>query len=93
MHLADGARDDPSPNPLFDAAIAADEFRASGRQHPVQNRHADGGLSLLGSETACSQLASSCPVARLLEVAGALDRAGRRCRPPGRCKRTESVTR
>jgi len=45
VHSADGARDDPSPEPLFDAAIATDGLRASGRQHPVQDRHADGSLT------------------------------------------------
>jgi len=45
-------RDDPSPGSLCNDRLAADGFRASGRQHLVQYRHADGSLGLLGSEAA-----------------------------------------
>jgi hypothetical protein len=40
VHLADRRRDDPRPGPLWDDALATDGFRASGRQHSVQVRHA-----------------------------------------------------
>ncbi len=55
VHLVGGGRDDPSPEPLCDDWLTPDGFRASSRQHSVQNRHADGSLGLLGSEAAGSQ--------------------------------------
>ena len=54
VHLADRRRDYPSPGPLCDDALATDGFRASGRQHSVQDRHAGRSLGLLGSEAAGS---------------------------------------
>jgi hypothetical protein len=36
---------------LRSSAHTADGFRASNVQHAVENRHADGGFSLLGRET------------------------------------------
>ena len=39
---------------LSNDLLATDRFRASGRQHPVQDRHANGSLGLLGRETAGS---------------------------------------
>ena len=48
-------RDDPNPKLLCDDRLATDGIRASGRQHPVQHRHADGSLGLLGREAAGSQ--------------------------------------
>ena len=50
VHFADGGRDDPSPELLCDGPLKADRFRASSRQHPVQDRRSDGSLGLLGSE-------------------------------------------
>jgi len=55
VHSVDGGRDDPSPGPLCDDALATDGFRASCQQHSVQDGHADGSLGLLGSEAAGSQ--------------------------------------
>src|SRR5208282_1014456 len=55
VHLAHGGRDGPNPKPLCDDSLAADRVRASGRQHSVQDRHADGSLGLLGSETGVVQ--------------------------------------
>jgi hypothetical protein len=55
VHLAAGGRDGPSPGPLCDDALATDRVRASSRQHPVQHRHADGSLGLLGGEATGSQ--------------------------------------
>jgi len=43
------------PKLLRDDRLATDRIRAPGRQHPVQHRHADGSLSLLGREAAGSQ--------------------------------------
>ena len=54
VHSRDGVRDDPSPGSLCHGRLATDRFRASGRQHPVQDRHADRSLGLLSSETAGS---------------------------------------
>ena len=48
----------PNPKLLCDDRLATDGIRASGRQHPVQHRHADGSLSLLGREAAGSQTRS-----------------------------------
>ena len=50
VHFADGGRGDPSPELLCDGPLKADRFRASSRQHPVQDRRSDGSLGLLGSE-------------------------------------------
>ena len=50
--LGGEGREDPSPKPLCGDLLATDGFRASGRQHPVQDRHADGSLGLLRSEAA-----------------------------------------
>ncbi len=47
-----------SPKLLRDDRLATDGIRAPGRQHPVQHRHADGSLSLLGREAAGSQTRS-----------------------------------
>jgi len=55
VHLAAGGRDGPSPELLCDGPLNADRVRASSRQHPVQHRHADGSLGLLGREAACPQ--------------------------------------
>jgi len=48
----------PSPKLLRDDRLATDGIRASGGQHPVQHRHADGSLSPLGREAAGSQTRS-----------------------------------
>jgi len=48
----------PNPKLLRDDRLATDGIRAPGRQHPVQHRHADGSLSLLGREAAGSQTRS-----------------------------------
>jgi len=45
----------PNPRLLCDDRLAADGVWASGRQHPVQHRHADGSLGLLGGEAAGPQ--------------------------------------
>jgi len=50
VHSVDGGRDDLSPGPLCDGWPATDGSRASSRQHPVQDGHADGSLGLLSSE-------------------------------------------
>ena len=55
VHLPHGGQDGPNPKPLCDVPVAADRVRASGRQHPVQHRHADGCLGLLSREAACAQ--------------------------------------
>ena len=55
VHLAAGGRDSPSTELLCDEPLNADRFRASSRQHPVQHRHADGSLGLLGGEAAGPQ--------------------------------------
>src|SRR5271165_2730096 len=55
VHIPDGTRGDPSPGPLFDDALATNGVRASGRKRPIQDRDADGCLSLLSGETACPQ--------------------------------------
>ena len=55
VRLPDGGRDAPSPSPSRDCAWATDGSRASGRQHPVQDRHANRTFILLGSEAACPQ--------------------------------------
>ena len=47
-----------SPKLLRDDRLATDGIQAPGRQHPVQHRHADGSLSLLGREAAGSQTRS-----------------------------------
>ncbi len=48
----------PGPKLLRDDRLATDGIRAPGRQHPVQHRHADGSLSLLGREATGSQTRS-----------------------------------
>jgi hypothetical protein len=45
----------PHPGPLSNNRLAPDGFRLSGRQYPVQHRHANGSLGLLGRETKRSQ--------------------------------------
>ena len=45
----------PKPNLLCDDRLATDGIGASDRQHPVQDRHADGSLGLLGSDAAGPQ--------------------------------------
>jgi len=45
----------PNPRLLCDDRLATDGIWASGRQHPVQHRHADGSLGLLGGEAAGPQ--------------------------------------
>jgi hypothetical protein len=40
----------PNPKLLCDDRLATDEFRASGRQHPVQHSQAEGSLGLLASK-------------------------------------------
>ena len=54
VHSPDRVRDDLSRGSLCDGRLASDRFRASGRQHAVQDRHTDGSLGLMGGETACS---------------------------------------
>ncbi len=58
VHSTDPGRDSPNPKLLRDDRLATDRIRAPGRQHPVQHRHADGSLSLLGREAAGSQTRS-----------------------------------
>jgi hypothetical protein len=55
VHSTDEERDGPRTNLLCDDRLATDGIGASGRQHPVQDRHADGSLGLLGSEAAGPQ--------------------------------------
>ena len=45
----------PNPKLLCDDRLATDGIRASGRQHPIQHRHADGSLGLLSRKAAGSQ--------------------------------------
>jgi len=45
----------PNPRLLCDDRLATDGIWASGRQRPVQHRHADGSLGLLGGEAAGPQ--------------------------------------
>jgi hypothetical protein len=52
VHSLDRIRNDFSLGPLCDHPLATDGFRASSRQHPVQNRHTNSSLSLLSSEAA-----------------------------------------
>ncbi len=42
----------PNPDQSSDDRLATDRIRASGRQHPVQHRHADGSFGLLGRKAA-----------------------------------------
>jgi hypothetical protein len=44
----------PNPKLLCDDRLATDGIWASGRQHPVQHRDADGSLGLLASKAAGS---------------------------------------
>ncbi len=44
-----------NPRLLCNDRLATDGIRAPGRQHPVQHRHADGSLGLLGGEAAGPQ--------------------------------------
>jgi hypothetical protein len=53
--LRDRRRDTPNPSSLCNDRLATDGIRASSQQHPVQHRHADGSLGLLGSKAASSQ--------------------------------------
>jgi hypothetical protein len=55
VHSAGPGRDDPNPKLLCDDRVATDGIRASGRQHSVQDRHANRSLTLLGSEAAGAQ--------------------------------------
>jgi len=48
----------PNPRLLCNDRLTTDGNRAPGRQHPVQHRHADGSLGLLGGEAAGSQTRS-----------------------------------
>ena len=50
VHMQDWARNEPHPDLLRDDARATDGVRASGRPHPIQDRYADGCLSLLLGE-------------------------------------------
>ena len=52
----------PFPEGLCDDPLATDRVRASGRQHPIQDRHADSSLGLPGRETACAQDAVVQPI-------------------------------
>src|SRR3954465_5078365 len=45
----------PTPRPLSASRLAPDGFRASGRQHPVQDRHTNGRFGLLGHKSTGSQ--------------------------------------
>ena len=55
VHLPMEGEMTPNPKLLCDDRLATDGSRASGRQHPVQHRHADGSLGLLSGEAAGSQ--------------------------------------
>ncbi len=54
VHLAGAGRDDPNPKRLGNDQLATNGIWASGRQHSVQNCHANGSLGLLGGEAAGS---------------------------------------
>jgi hypothetical protein len=54
VRLAGPGRDDLNPKLLRDDRLATDGIWASGRQHSVQDRHANRSLTLLGSEAAGS---------------------------------------
>jgi hypothetical protein len=53
--LPEGGRSGASSEPLCDDLPETDRFRAPGRQHPINDRHADGSLCLLRGETACAE--------------------------------------
>jgi hypothetical protein len=53
--LPNGGGVTPNPKLLCDERLATDGIRASGRQHPIQHRHADGSLGLLSRKAAGSQ--------------------------------------
>jgi hypothetical protein len=50
------------PEGLCDDPLATDRVRASGRQHPIQDRHAASSLGLPDRETACAQDAAVQPI-------------------------------
>jgi hypothetical protein len=52
VHSTHQRRDGPEPKLLCDDRLATDGIRTSGRQPPVQHRHANGRLSLLGRKAA-----------------------------------------
>jgi hypothetical protein len=55
VHSTAPGRDDPNSKLQCDDRLATDGIRASGRQHSVQDRHANRSLTLLGSEAAGAQ--------------------------------------
>jgi hypothetical protein len=55
VHLPEGGRCGASFEPLCDDPSATNRFRASGRQHLIKGRHADGSLRLLRGETGRAQ--------------------------------------
>jgi hypothetical protein len=52
VHLAGPRQGDLNPARLCDGRLATDGIRAADCQHPVQHRHTDGSLALLGSKAA-----------------------------------------
>ena len=50
----EGERGHP-PNLHYDDTLATDGFRASGRQHLIQDRDAGASFGLLGGKATCSQ--------------------------------------
>src|SRR3954447_7611383 len=55
VHLRLEGKTPPNPRPLSASRLAPDGFRASGRQHPVQDRHTNGRFGLLGHKSTGSQ--------------------------------------
>src|SRR3954471_1387682 len=55
VHLRLEGNTPPNPRPLSASRLAPDGFRASGRQHPVQDRHTNGRFGLLGHKSTGSQ--------------------------------------
>jgi hypothetical protein len=55
QHFQTGGEVTPNPKLLCDDWLATDGIRASGRQHPIQRRHADGNFGLLSRKAAGSQ--------------------------------------
>src|SRR3954454_627443 len=53
--LPDGGRVGSNPKLLCGDPLATNGIRASGRQYPVQHRHADGSFGLLGRKAAGAQ--------------------------------------
>jgi hypothetical protein len=55
VHFQTEASFTPSPKLLCDDRLTTDGIRASGHQHPIQHRYADGSLGLLSRKAAGSQ--------------------------------------